>query len=137
HVYIEPNGVIAVPENGGLAVYGSGPCPFLVIKALSSVRGAAFPVRGIQTETGGGCGGKEEYPSMLAGHACLLALKSGGPVKIIYDRVEDMIATTKRHPSIVKHRTGVMKDGRIVAMDVDVLMDGGAYVTLSPVVLSR
>ncbi|HEU0079455.1 MAG TPA: molybdopterin cofactor-binding domain-containing protein, partial [Longimicrobiaceae bacterium] len=49
----------------------------------------------------------------------------------------DMLATTKRHPSIVRHRTGVTRDGRLVAMDVDVLMDGGAYVTLSPVVLSR
>ena len=57
---------------------------------------------------------------MIAGHAALLALKSGRPVKIIYDRVEDMIATTKRHPSIVRHRTGVMRDGRIVAMDIDV-----------------
>ena len=91
----------------------------------------------MQTETGGGFGGKEEYPSMIAGHAALLALKSGRPVKIIYDRDEDMVATTKRHPSIVRHRTGVMRDGRIVAMDIDVLMDGGAYVTLSPVVLSR
>jgi CO/xanthine dehydrogenase Mo-binding subunit len=137
HVYIEPNGVIAVPENGGLAVYGSVQCPFYVIKALKSLLGDSMPIRVIQTETGGGFGGKEEYPSMLAGHACLLALKSGRPVKIIYDRVEDMIATTKRHPSIVKHRTGVMRDGRIVAMDVDVLLDGGAYTTLSPVVLSR
>ncbi|MEO8334780.1 MAG: molybdopterin cofactor-binding domain-containing protein, partial [bacterium] len=61
----------------------------------------------------------------------------GRPVKIIYDRTEDMIATTKRHPSIVRHRTGVQRDGTIVAMDVDVILDGGAYVTLSPVVLSR
>ncbi|HJR41825.1 MAG TPA: xanthine dehydrogenase family protein molybdopterin-binding subunit [Gemmatimonadaceae bacterium] len=137
HVYIEPNGVIAVPENGGIAVYGSVQCPFYVIKALKSLLGANIPVRVIQTETGGGFGGKEEYPSMLAGHASLLALKSGRPVKIIYDRVEDMVATTKRHPSIVRHRTGVRRDGRIVAMDVDVLLDGGAYVTLSPVVLSR
>ena len=58
-------------------------------------------------------------------------------MKIIYDRVEDMVATTKRHPSIVRHRTGVKSDGRITAMDVDVVIDGGAYVTLSPVVLSR
>src|ERR1043166_7657417 len=137
HVYIEPNGVIAVPEGDGLAVYGSVQCPFYVIKALKALLGDSFPVRVIQTETGGGFGGKEEYPSMIAGHACLLALKAKRPVKIIYDRVEDMIATTKRHPSIVTHRTGVMKDGRIVAMDVDVLLDGGAYVTLSPVVLSR
>src|SRR4051812_9783343 len=137
HVYIEPNGVIAVPEKGGVAVYGSMQCPFYVLKALRSMLGDHMHIRVVQTETGGGFGGKEEYPSMLAGHACLLALKSGKPVKIIYDRVEDMIATTKRHPSIVKHRTGVMKDGRIVAMDVDVLMDGGAYSTLSAVVLSR
>jgi CO/xanthine dehydrogenase Mo-binding subunit len=58
-------------------------------------------------------------------------------VKIIYDRTEDMIATTKRHPSIVRHRTGVTKEGRLVAMDVDFVIDAGAYVTLSPVVLSR
>jgi CO/xanthine dehydrogenase Mo-binding subunit len=55
----------------------------------------------------------------------------------VYDRDEDMVATTKRHPSVVRHRTGVTRDGRLVAMEVDVLLDGGAYVTLSPVVLSR
>jgi CO/xanthine dehydrogenase Mo-binding subunit len=141
HVYIEPNGVIAVPEEvegrGGVAIFGSVQCPFYVIKALRCLFGELPPIRVIQTETGGGFGGKEEYPSMIAGHAALLALKSGRPVKIIYDRAEDMVATTKRHPAIVRHRTGVMRDGRIVAMDIDVLMDGGAYVTLSPVVLSR
>ena len=138
HVYIEPNGVVAVPEESGVAIYGSVQCPFYVIKALRCLLGSAHPnVRVIQTETGGGFGGKEEYPSMIAGHAVLLALKSGRPVKIIYDRVEDMVATTKRHPSIVRHRTGLTKEGRLVAMDIDVLLDGGAYVTLSPTVLSR
>src|SRR5581483_2927649 len=48
-----------------------------------------------------------------------------------------MIATTKRHPSVVRHRTGVMRDGRLTALDIDVLLDGGAYATLSAVVLSR
>jgi CO/xanthine dehydrogenase Mo-binding subunit len=138
HVYIETNGVIAVPEDGGFAIFGSVQCPFYVIKALRCLMGTAHPnVRVIQTETGGGFGGKEEYPSMIAGHALLLALKSGRPVKIIYDRVEDMIATTKRHPSIVKHRTGLNKDGTLVAMDIEVILDGGAYVTLTPTVLSR
>ena len=138
HVYIETNGVIAVPEDGGLTLYGSLQCPFYVLKALKVLLGSAVPqVRVVQTETGGGFGGKEEYPSMIAAHACLLALKAGRPVKIIYDRVEDMLATTKRHPSIVRHRTGLRRDGTIVAMEVDVLMDGGAYCTLSPVVLSR
>jgi CO/xanthine dehydrogenase Mo-binding subunit len=94
-------------------------------------------VRVVQTETGGGFGGKEEYPSMIAGHAALLALKAGRPVKLVYDRVEDLVATTKRHPSIVRHRTGVRRDGTITAMDIDAVLDGGAYATLSAVVLSR
>ena len=137
HVYIETNGVIAVPEGNGIAVHGSIQCPFYVVKALKSLLGPDAFVRVVQSETGGGFGGKEEYPSMIAGHAALLALKAKRPVKIIYDRGEDMLATTKRHPSVVRHRTGISRDGRLVAMDVDLLIDGGAYVTLSPVVLSR
>ncbi|HEU4993856.1 MAG TPA: xanthine dehydrogenase family protein molybdopterin-binding subunit [Gemmatimonadaceae bacterium] len=140
HVYIETNGVVAVPETAGVpgvTVYGSIQCPFYVDRALRVLLGPEYSVRVVQTETGGGFGGKEEYPSMLACHAALLAIKSGRPVKMIYDRVEDMLATTKRHPSIITHRTGVKRDGRITAMDVQVVIDGGAYVTLSPVVLSR
>jgi CO/xanthine dehydrogenase Mo-binding subunit len=138
HVYIEPNGVIAVPEDGGIAVHGSIQCPYYVHKALVTLLGDAVThVRVVQTETGGGFGGKEEYPSMLAGHAALLALKARRPVKIVYDRVEDMEATTKRHPAIVRHRTAVGRDGRLLAMEIEVILDAGAYVTLSPVVLSR
>lgn len=137
-LYIEPNGVIAVPENGGVTVYGSLQCPYYVHRALKALLGLADEkVRVIQTETGGGFGGKEEYPSMIAGHASILALKSGRPVKLVYDRVEDMLATTKRHPAVIRHRTGVTRDGRLTAIEIDVLMDGGAYMTLSPVVLSR
>jgi CO/xanthine dehydrogenase Mo-binding subunit len=88
-------------------------------------------------ETGGAFGGKEEYPSIIACHAALLAMKSGKPVKIIYDRAEDMAATTKRHPSHTRHRTAVSREGKLLAMDIDFLVDGGAYATLSTVVLSR
>ena len=137
-LYIETNGVIAVPGDGQMTVYGSLQCPYYVHKALVVL--LKLPperVRVVQTETGGGFGGKEEYPSMLACHAAILARKANRPVKMIYDRVEDLLATTKRHPSIVRHRTGLTRDGRIAAMDIDVLMDGGAYATLSGVVLSR
>jgi CO/xanthine dehydrogenase Mo-binding subunit len=137
-LYIETNGVIAVPEPGGMTVYGSMQCPHYVHRALRVALGLeADRVRVVQTETGGGFGGKEEYPSHIACHAALLARKAGRPVKLIYDRVEDMLATTKRHPSLVRHRTGLTRDGKIVAMDIDVLLDAGAYCTLSPVVLSR
>ena len=138
-LYIETNGVIAVPSaDGSMTVYGSMQCPYYVHRALTVLLGLpGDQVRVVQTETGGGFGGKEEYPSMIAGHAALLARKSGRPVKLIYDRVEDMVATTKRHPAIVRHRTGVTRDGRLTAMDIEAVFDGGAYATLSAVVLSR
>jgi CO/xanthine dehydrogenase Mo-binding subunit len=138
-LYIENNGAIAIAQPGeGVTVWGSMQCPYYVHKALIKLFGLAeHQVRIIQTETGGGFGGKEEYPSLIAGHAALLAWKSGKPVKLIYDRAEDMVATTKRHPSRTHHKTGVTKDGMLVAMEIDFVIDGGAYCTLSPVVLSR
>ena len=138
-LYIENNGVIAIAnERDGVTVWGSMQCPYYVHKALVKLFGLTEEkVRVVQTETGGGFGGKEEYPSMIAGHAGLLALKSGKPVKIIYDRAEDMAATTKRHPSRTRHKTAVTRDGKLLAMEVEFIVDGGAYCTLSPVVLSR
>ena len=138
-LYIEPQGMIAQANaEEGVTVWGSLQCPYYIHKALVVLFGLPKErVRVVQAETGGGFGGKEEYPSMIAGHAALLAWKSGKPVKIIYDRAEDMVATTKRHPSRTKHRTAVTRDGKLVAVDIDFTLDGGAYETLSPVVLSR
>jgi len=102
-----------------------------------ALRMTSVQARVIAEETGGGFGGKEEYPSMLALHASLLALKAKRPVRMIYERHEDISATTKRHPAIVRHKTGVTRDGILVAQDIEVVMDGGAYCTLTPVVLSR
>ncbi|HZC22643.1 MAG TPA: xanthine dehydrogenase family protein molybdopterin-binding subunit, partial [Candidatus Binatia bacterium] len=138
-LYIENNGVIAsYDQQSGITVWGSLQCPYYVHKAL--MRLLALPedkVRVVQTETGGAFGGKEDYPSMIAGHAALLAVKAGKPVKIIYDRMEDMTATTKRHPSRTRHRTAVDRDGKILGGEIDFVIDGGAYATLSSVVLSR
>jgi CO/xanthine dehydrogenase Mo-binding subunit len=138
-LYIEPNGMLAVAsDDQGVTVWGSMQCPYYVHKALSRLFNLPdAKIRVVQMETGGGFGGKEEYPSIIAGHAALLAWKAGRPVKMIYDRAEDMVATTKRHPSRTRHRTAVSRDGRLLAMDIDFVIDGGAYATLSPVVLSR
>ncbi|HEY4907176.1 MAG TPA: xanthine dehydrogenase family protein molybdopterin-binding subunit, partial [Candidatus Acidoferrum sp.] len=138
-LYIEPQGMIAqASAEEGVTVWGSLQCPYYIHKALVVLFGLPKDrVRVVQAETGGGFGGKEEYPSMIAGHAALLAWKSGKPVKIIYDRAEDMVATTKRHPSRTTHRTAVTREGKLVAIDIDFTLDGGAYETLSPVVLSR
>ena len=138
-LYIENNGVIAAFDPAaGITVWGSLQCPFYVHKALVKLCGLPEEqVRVVQMETGGAFGGKEEYPSMIAAHAAILAMKSGRPVKIIYDRLEDMAATTKRHPSRTRHRTAVSKDGKILGGEIDFTIDGGAYATLSSVVLSR
>ena len=138
-LYIEPNGMLAIADPAtGVTVWGSLQCPYYVHKALAALFALpAEKIRVVQMETGGGFGGKKEYPSIIAGHAALLAWKSGRPVKLIYDRAEDMVATTKRHPSRTRHRTAIDSDGKLLAMDIDFTIDGGAYSTLSPVVLSR
>ncbi len=139
HLYIENNGMIAEwSAENGITVWGSLQCPYYVHKTLRAVFDLPDEkVRVIQTETGGAFGGKEDYPSTLASHAGLLAMKSGHPVKMVYDRMEDLAATTKRHPSRVRHRTALDKDGKLLAMEIDLATDGGAYATLSATVLSR
>ncbi len=138
-LYIEPQGMLAqVASDGAVTVFGSLQCPYYIHQALQQVFDLPpDKVRVVQTETGGGFGGKEEYPSMIAAHAALLARKAGRPAKIIYDRLEDMVATTKRHPSRTHIKTGWTRAGRLLVQDIDFRLDGGAYMTLSPVVLSR
>ncbi len=143
-LYIEPNGVIAECFRNvdgtveSVCVRGSMQCPFYLVHALSLVFDLpAEQCRVMQTETGGAFGGKEDFPSVIGSHAALLAMKSGHPVKLVYDRAEDMVATTKRHPSRTRHRTAVRKDGKLLGGTIEFAIDGGAYSTLSPVVLSR
>jgi CO/xanthine dehydrogenase Mo-binding subunit len=139
HAYIEPNGMIAVPDAGnGVVLYGSMQCPFYVQKAVASVLGCDLnKARIVQTVTGGGFGGKEDAPSLPGAHAALLARATGRPVRLILSREEDMAVMSKRHPGRIRMRTGATRDGHLIACEVDYLLDGGAYATLSPVVLWR
>jgi len=139
HAYVENSGVLARFEpDGTLVVQGSMQCPYYVHKAMVPLLGLpAEKVRVVQCETGGGFGGKEDWPSVLAAHAALVARVTGRPAKLVYDREEDMLSTPKRHAGEVEIETGFDEDGRLVAMIVDVAMNGGAYSTMSPVVLSR
>ena len=137
-MYIEPQAMMAEWDGKRCYIVGSMQCPYYVHKAMKPLLGCGpDDVVITQSVTGGGFGGKEEYPSMLAAHVALLAAKAKRQVKMIYDRDEDIAATTKRHPCRTHHRMAVDADGNIIAMDIDVIMDGGAYLTLSPVVLSR
>ncbi|HWL85120.1 MAG TPA: xanthine dehydrogenase family protein, partial [Polyangiaceae bacterium] len=137
-LYIETQGMIAWWDSDGVHVTGSLQCPYYVHKAMKRV----FALEGdkvhiAQAVTGGGFGGKEEYPSVLAAHAALLARAARRPVRMIYGRKEDIEATTKRHPARVDITTGCRADGKLVALKIDCTMDGGAYATLTAVVLSR
>ena len=139
HAYIEPNGMIGVPDGrGGVIVYGSMQCPFYVQKAVASALGCDLArARVVQTVTGGGFGGKEDAPSAPGAQVALLAHATGRPVRLILSREEDMAVMSKRHPGRVRMRTAATRDGELVAVEVDYLLDGGAYATLSPVVLFR
>ena len=139
HAYLETQGAIAVPEsNGAMAIYGTMQCPFYVQAAVAKVLGLPLSkVRVIQTATGGAFGGKEDVPSLVACLAALLAWKVRRPVKLVLDRREDILTTSKRHPSIVRYKSGAKKDGTLTAIEVDFVYNAGAYQTLSSAVLWR
>jgi CO/xanthine dehydrogenase Mo-binding subunit len=139
HAYLETQGAIAVPEEqGAITIYGSLQCPFYVQGAVAKVLGLPLAkVRVVQTATGGAFGGKEDVPSQVASLAALLAWKARRAVKLVYDREEDVLTTSKRHPSVVRYKSGAKKDGTLTAIEVDFVYNAGAYQTLSSAVLWR
>jgi CO/xanthine dehydrogenase Mo-binding subunit len=136
--YLETQGMIAEYREGKLTIHGSLQCPYYVHGALVKALGLTPDrVRVMQDVTGGGFGGKEAYPSILACQVAVAAYKAGGkPVRVIYGRREDMEFTSKRHPSLSTYKVAV-KGGRVTAMDIDVVFNAGGFTTLSAVVLQR
>lgn len=138
HLYLETNGVVAVTGENRITIYGSFQCPYFVKNAVVEATGfKPDQIRVIQTVTGGAFGGKEEYPSLLASQAAIASYKTGRPVSLILDRKEDLEATTKRHPSRLIYKAALNKQNEITGLDIDITFDGGAYATISPVVLQR
>ena len=138
HVYLETNGMIACFKDGKMNVHGSLQCPYYVHTAVAASTGIT-PENVIvrQDVTGGAFGGKEDFPSTLASQAAIAALKAGGkPVRVVFEREEDISATSKRHPSFSTYKVAV-KNGRITGLIADVMFDAGAYTTMSMVVLQR
>ncbi|MDP8313442.1 MAG: xanthine dehydrogenase family protein molybdopterin-binding subunit [Candidatus Celaenobacter antarcticus] len=138
HVYLEPQVVVAIPEGSTIHVKGSMQCPYYVQNAMNELfRGTEIKVDVTQIMTGGAFGGKEDFPSLICGHVALLAWKTGRPIILSYNREEDIQFTTKRHPSKIHAKAAVDTEGKLLALDMDILLDSGAYTTLSPVVLAR
>ena len=136
--YLEPQGMMAEPEEDGrIFVHGSLQCPYYVHGAVARVMGTGPDgVHILQDVTGGGFGGKEDFPSILGCQVAVAAHKTGQPVRCVFNRREDLEFTPKRHPSLCRYKVAV-KDGRVTAVDADVRFDAGAYSTLSAVVLQR
>lgn len=138
HIYIEPQGIVAEFKDDKMHIFGSMQCPFFIEGAIQDVLGwKTDQIRVTHSTTGGAFGGKEEFPSLLAGQVAVASLKTKHPVKIIYDRNEDIISSTKRHPSIIHYKIGLDKNKNITALIVDVNFNAGAFSGLSPVVLQR
>lgn len=139
HYYLEPQGCIAMPgDDGTMEILGSLQCPFYVQKAVAKALGLSFSrVRVRQSPVGGAFGGKEDVPSEVCARAAVAAWKLQRPVKLVYRRRDDIQLTSKRHPYEMRYRVGAMRDGTLVAADVELHANAGAYATLSPVVSYR
>lgn len=136
--YLEPQGMMAeIEPDGRVFVHGSIQCVYYVHNAVKRVLGCGDEgLHVLQDVTGGGFGGKEAFPSILACQVAVAAKAIGKPVRCVFGRREDMEYTSKRHPSVCRYRAAV-KDGRVTAIDADVIYNAGAYSTLSAVVLQR
>ncbi|MCY6369221.1 xanthine dehydrogenase family protein molybdopterin-binding subunit [Clostridium ganghwense] len=138
HIYLEPQGAIGLYKNGKMTVYSTMQCPYFVKGAVQKCLGfEEDKVQIIQTVTGGGFGGKEDFPSLLGCHVACAALKAKKPVQLVLDRNEDVAVTPKRHPSKIKIKSYIDKNHKILGMDVDIKVDCGPYAGLSNIVLQR
>ncbi len=137
--YLENQGIIAYfDENDKLTLTGSMQCPFYIKRAV--MRSCALKddqVRVIQPAVGGAFGGKEHYPSMIGSQVAIAALKLHRPVKMCFERFEDMTYTTKRHPSHSEYEALIGENNEILGLKIRVKLNGGAYKGCSGVVLSR
>lgn len=138
HVHLETNGAIITIENGKYTFYASAQCPFYIRKAVAGLLGLQpedIVVK--QTTTGGAFGGKEHFPDVLCGPLLVAEHKIKKPIKLIFDREEDMLYSVKRHPSKTTFRTALDKDGNILGIDGVVVYNCGPYLSGSFVVLQR
>jgi len=137
HAHLEPHAGLAIPApDGALTIYSSVQRPFLV--AADTAKVLAMPqnrVRIVASGVGGGFGGKNEMT--LEPWIALLALRTGRPVKMIFTRDEEFQATTVRHPYRMRYRTGVRRDGTLVARAVEIVSDCGAYVSWGASTLAK
>ena len=134
HAYLEPESGVAWLDDGGVITIRAATQVIEHFRGIADVLGLPHnKVRVIAPMVGGGFGGKEDIT--VETYLALLVWKTGKPVSLTYTREESIIAHSKRHPYVMKYKTGATKDGKLVAMEAEMISDAGGYVFLSPWVL--
>ncbi|MBN1305258.1 MAG: molybdopterin-dependent oxidoreductase [Anaerolineales bacterium] len=137
HAFLEPECSIAAPTGDGrLEIYVGSQIPYSDRKQIALALG--FPeekIRIVGQLMGGGFGGKEDIAGQI--HAALLANATGQPVKLLFDRKESLLVHPKRHATQIMVRAGMLKSGRLVAVQTELYGDTGAYASLGEKVMAR
>ena len=134
HAYLEPESGVAWLDDDGVITIRAATQVIEHFRGIADVLGLPHnKVRVIAPMVGGGFGGKEDIT--VETYLALLVWKTGKPVSLTYTREESLIAHSKRHPYVMKYKTGATKDGKLVAMEAELISDAGGYVFLSPWVL--
>ncbi|MEU3214829.1 xanthine dehydrogenase subunit D [Streptomyces sp. NPDC006971] len=135
--FLGPESGLAVPaEDGGVDLY-------VATQWLHADRRQIAPVLGLPEDkvrmtlsgVGGAFGGREDLSMQI--HACLLALRTGRPVKMVYNRFESFFGHVHRHPARLRYEHGATRDGRLTHVKCRIVLDGGAYASSSPAVVGN
>ncbi len=139
HAYIEPEAAISIPEpDGGITIITSTQCPFDVRRAVARVLGLPQNmIRVIVPFVGGGFGGKEDVADELGAKAALATYLTGRPAVVVHTREESIIGHSKRHPMVAWYRHAARRDGTLLAVEANILLDTGGYASLGPFVAWR
>jgi xanthine dehydrogenase molybdenum-binding subunit len=134
HAYLEPEAGVGWVDTSGVITLRVSTQVIEHAPTIATILGLPqSKLRVISTYMGGGFGGKEDMT--VEPYLALLVWRTRRPVRMVWERQESIMASTKRHPFILRYRTGVQRDGSIVAQEVDIVGDAGAYPYLSPRVL--
>ncbi|MFE3650200.1 xanthine dehydrogenase family protein molybdopterin-binding subunit [Streptomyces sp. NPDC057579] len=135
--FLGPESGLAVPaEDGGVDLYVATQWLHSDLKQIAPVLGLPEEkVRMTLSGVGGAFGGREDISMQI--HACLLALRTGKPVKIVYNRFESFFGHVHRHPAKLWYEHGATKDGKITHAKCRIVLDGGAYASASPAVVGN
>ncbi|MFD5771020.1 xanthine dehydrogenase subunit D [Streptomyces sp. NPDC127049] len=135
--FLGPESGLAVPsEDGGVDLYVATQWLHSDLKQIAPVLGLPEEkVRMTLSGVGGAFGGREDLSMQI--HACLLALRTGKPVKIVYNRFESFFGHVHRHPAKLHYEHGATKDGKLTHLKARIVLDGGAYASASPAVVGN